>query len=109
MPIEKIDIFLTKDLIKEIDIAVQRVEKKAKSCEPRGIIIDFEATDGFIKKAGHMIAEMRYKEPENIEILEMAKKFASIDKRNFDARFEFENNCICTKKEKREKHYIKYK
>lgn len=100
MPIEKIDILLMKDLIKEIDVTVQRIEKKVKSCEVHGIIIDFEAANEFIKKTEHMIAEMRMKEPENKEILEMTKNLVSIHKRYSDARFDFENKCICIHKDK---------
>ena len=97
-PIEKIDIFLMKDLVKEIDINVQRIEKRVKSCETRGIIIDFETANEFIKKAGPMVAEMRLKDPENKNILEIAQNFASINNRHSNAILEFENNCICMEK-----------
>ena len=95
---EKIDILLMKDLVKEIDINVQRIEKRVKSCETRGIIIDFETVNEFIKKAGPMVAEMRLKDSENNEILEMAQNFASINNRYSNAILEFENNCICMEK-----------
>lgn len=97
-PTEKIDILLMKDLVKEIGINVQRIEKRVKSCETRGIIVDFETTNEFIKKAGPMVAEMRLKNPENKEILEMAQNFASINNRYSNAILEFENNCICMEK-----------
>lgn len=95
---EKIDILLMKDLVKEIGINVQRIEKRVKSCETRGIIEDFETTNEFIKKTGPMIAEMRLKDPENKEILEMAQNFASINNRYSNTILEFENNCICMEK-----------
>ena len=87
-----------KDLVKEIDINVQRIEKRVKSCETRGIIIDFETANEFIKKAGPMVAEMRLKDPENKNILEIAQNFASINNRHSNAILEFENNCICMEK-----------
>ena len=96
---EKIDILLTKDMVKEIDVAAQRVEKKTKLCETHGIIIDFETVHEFIKKAGPMIAEMRLKDPENKEILEIARNLASIDNRYSDSRYEFENKCACVHKD----------
>ena len=96
--IDKMDILLTKDMVKEIDMATQRVENKAKSCETRSIIIDFDTVHKFIKKAGPMIAEMRLKDQENKEVLEIARNIASIDKRYSDARYEFENNCLCMDK-----------
>lgn len=90
-----IDILLTKDMVKEIDTAVRRLEKKTQSCESSNIIIDFETTHEFIKKAGPMVAEMRLKDPENKEILDIARNLASIDNRYSDARYDFENKCIC--------------
>ena len=99
--LEKIDIFLTKDIVRGIDVSVQRIEKKAKECQTHGIIIDFETVHEFIKKAGPMVAEMRLKDPENKEILEMARNIASIDNRYSDARYEFENKCICVHKDKK--------
>lgn len=98
MPISELDINLTKSLVKEIDSAVEIVERRTKSCDVRGIITNFETTNEFIKKAGPMIADMRMAEPENREILEMARNFASINNRHSDARFEFENKCMCSKK-----------
>lgn len=97
-PTEKIDILLMKDLVKEIGINVQRIEKRVKSCETHGIIIDFDTTNEFIKKAGPMVAEMRLKNPENREILEIAQNFASINNRYSNTILEFENNCICMEK-----------
>lgn len=97
-PIEKIDILLMKDLVKEIGINVQRIEKRVKSCETHGIIANFETTNEFIKKAGPMVAEMRLKNPENKEILEMAQNFTSINNRYSNTILEFENNCICMEK-----------
>lgn len=97
-PIEKIDILLMKDIVKEIGINVQRIEKRIKSCETRGIIVDFETTNEFIKKAGPMVAEIRLKDPENKEILEIAQNFASINNRYSNAIVEFENNCVCMEK-----------
>jgi hypothetical protein len=101
--IEKVDILLMKDLVKEIGINVQRIEKRVKSCETRGIVIDFETTNEFIKKAGPMVAEMRLKDSENKEILEMAQNFASINNRYSTAILDFENNCICMEKSVYEK------
>lgn len=98
MPISEIDIRLTKSLVKEIDSAVEIVERRTKLCDVRGIITNFETTNEFIKKAGPMIADMRMAEPENREILEIAKNFASIYNRNSDARYNFENKCVCSKK-----------
>ena len=95
-PTEKIDILLMKDLVKEIGINVQRIEKRIKSCETHGIIVDFETVNEFIKKVGPMVAEMRLKDPENI--LEIDQNFASINNRYSDAILEFENNCICMEK-----------
>lgn len=97
-PTEKIDILLMKDIVKEIGINVQRIENRVKSCETHGVIVDFETTNEFIKKAGPMVAEMRLKSPENKEILEMAQNFASINNRYSNAILEFENNCICMEK-----------
>lgn len=97
-PTEKIDILLMKDLVKEIGINVQRIEKRVKSCETHGIIVDFETANEFIKKVGPMVAEMRLKNPENKEILEMAQNFTSINNRYSNAILEFENNCICMEK-----------
>lgn len=106
-PTEKIDILLMKDLVKEIGINVQRIEKRVKSCETRGIIIDFETANEFIKKAGPMVAEMRLKDPENKDMLEIAQNFASINNRYSNAMLEFENNCICMEKSIYEK--LRYK
>lgn len=94
----KTDILLMKDLVKEIGINIQRIEKRVKSCETHGIIIDFETINEFIKKAGPMVAEMRSRNPENNEILEMAQNFASINNRYSNAILEFENNCVCMEK-----------
>jgi len=98
MPIDKMDIQLTKSLVKGIDIAIQRVERRTESCDARGIITDFGAANQFIKETGPMIADMRMTEPDNKEILEMAQNFASIYNRYHDARFDFENKCVCKKK-----------
>lgn len=98
MPISEMDIRLTKSLVKEIDSAVEIVERRTKSCDVRGIISDFESSNEFLKKAGPMIVDMRMAEPENKEILEIAKNFASIYNRNSDARYNFENKCVCSKK-----------
>lgn len=98
MPISELDINLTKSLVKEIDSAVEIVERRAKSCGVRGIITNFETTNEFIKKAGPMISDMRMTEPENKEVLEIAKNFASIYNRNSDARYNFENKCVCSRK-----------
>lgn len=95
---EKIDILLMHDLIKEIDINIQRIEKRVKSCETHGIIVDFETANEFIKKAGPMVAEIRLKDPENKDILEMAKTFSSIHGRYSNAILEFENNCVYIEK-----------
>ncbi len=98
MPISEIDIRLTKSLVKEIDSAVEIVERRTKSCDAQGIITNFVTINGFIKEAGPMIVDMRAAEPENKEILEIAKNFASIYNRNSDARYNFENKCVCSKK-----------
>lgn len=98
MPISELDISLTKSLVKEIDTVVDMLERKTKSCDVRGIISDFESSNEFLKKAGPMIVDMRMAEPENKEILDMAKNFASIYNRHLDIRHDFENKCMCSKK-----------
>lgn len=98
MPISELDISLTKSLVKEIDTVVQMVERKTESCDVRGIISEFESSSEFLKRAGPMIVDMRMAEPENKEILDIAKNFASIYNRNLDARYKFENKCVCNKK-----------
>lgn len=98
MPISELDINLTKSLVKEIDNVVNLIERKTKSCDVRGIIFDFESSSKFLKEAGPMISDMRIAEPENKEIFEIAKNFASIYNRNLDARHNFENKCVCSKK-----------
>lgn len=94
------DILLMKDLVKNIDVAIQRLESRAKSCDTRGTITDFEEIHDYIKKTGPMISDMRIKDSENKEILEMAQNFSSLNNRYFNAKFEFENECICSKKKK---------
>ena len=110
-PTEKIDIktdiLLMKDLVKEIGINVQRIEKRVKSCETRGIIVDFETINEFIKNVGPMVAEIRLRYPENNEILEIAQNFASINDRYSNSILDFENNCICMEKSIYEKLYQK--
>lgn len=98
MPISELDINLTKSLVKEIDTVISMIERKTKVCDVQGIIFDFESSSKFLKEAGPMISDMRIAEPENKEILQIAKNFASIYNRNSDARYNFENKCVCSKK-----------
>lgn len=98
MPISELDINLTKTLVKEIDTVVSMIERKTKVCDVRGIVFEFENSGKFLKEAGPMISDMRIAEPENKEIFEIAKNFASIYNRNLDARHTFENKCVCSHK-----------
>ena len=98
MPISEIDINLTKSLVGEIDTVVSTIERKVKVCDVRGIISDFESSSKFLKETGPMISDMRVAEPENKEMLGIAKNFASIYNRNLDARHTFENKCVCSHK-----------
>ena len=89
------DMVFLRSGVNSIDKHVKKLEEQVESCKVKGIFYNFDDIDRDIKRSEKKIAAAAEKRPEDKQILELKRRLFSIDRRILNAKFEFENRCVC--------------